>query len=74
MPKLKAKIWRSKNLRMAGKELRRLRVAAGLSEKELAERFGTYRMKIQRLEKAPSFELQPQQMQELLKALGAGTL
>ncbi len=71
---LKAKIRACPNKRMAGTELRRLRVAVDMSEQELADRFGTYREKIQRWEGRSEFELVPMQMQRLLTALGATSL
>ncbi len=71
---LKAKICRCPNYRMSGIELRRLRVAANMSEEELADELGTYRVKVQRWEKKKWFELEPDYMQGLLKVLGASSL
>ena len=59
------------NLRMTGRELRRLRIAADLSEAQVAVRFGTYRRQIQRWEKKAWFELPPTVMQQLLNILRA---
>lgn len=66
-----AKIINSPNKRMSGRELRRLRVLAGLSENELSILLDTYRQRIQRWEKMAWFELHPMQMKQLLKVLGA---
>ncbi len=74
MAKLKAEIFASQNKCMKGGELRRLRVAAGLSVRQLAERFDTYRQRIVRMEKTHFFELHPARMVDLLSALGAGSL
>ena len=73
---LKAHIRACPNKRMTGTELRRLRVAAGMGERRLARKFGTYRVQIQRWQdmKQGEFELSPQGMQRLLSALGAGSL
>ncbi len=71
---LKAEISSCPNKRMAGCELRRLRVAADLSENELARRLGTYHRQVQRWEKRGWFELAPQVMQQLLSILGASSL
>ena len=71
---LKAKITNCPNKRMTGLELRRLRNAGDLSKRELAERFGTYPKEIQRLEKTSFFEMHPERMEDLLKALGASSL
>lgn len=68
---LKAEITDCPNKRMAGKELRRLRAAAGMSEMEVAMRYGTYRMQIVRWEKWRWFELPPVLMEQLLAVLGA---
>ena len=61
----------SPNKRMAGDELRRLRIAADLSTEEVARRLGSYREQIKRWEKAKWFELHPTIMQQLLTILGA---
>ena len=74
MLKLKAKIFASRNKCMTGSELRRLRASAGISERQLAKKFGTYRKRIERLEKTGFFELHPKRMQDLLTALGAQIL
>lgn len=63
-------VYDSPNQRMAGKELRRLRVAANLSESELARRIGTYRVQIQRWQKAVWFYLTKKEMNQVLKSLG----
>lgn len=65
-----ANITDSPNKRMTGVELRRLRTAAGLSCREVAERLGTYRLQIQRWEARQWFELHPVIMQQLLTILG----
>lgn len=59
---------------MEGRELRRLRVAADMSEKKLAKAFGTYRKQIERWEKAAWFELDPDSMVRMLHILGASSL
>ena len=76
MATIKAEITACPNKRMAGKELRRLRVAADLSEQELADGYGTYRQRIVRWEnrRQLKFELEPLEMQQLLKTLGASSL
>ena len=71
---LKAEISSCPNKRMEGRELRRLRVAADLSERELGKRLGTGRTKIYRWEKIAWFELTPPVMQQLLSILGASSL
>jgi len=71
---LKAKISSCPNKRMEGRELRRLRVAAGLSERKLAEKFDTYQRQIQRFEKVQYFELPPKRMHDLLTALSATSI
>jgi DNA-binding transcriptional regulator YiaG len=63
-------IYPSPNKRMAGVTLRRLRVAAQLSEQDLAGRLGTYRRRIQRWESSAWFELHSKGMDQLLKTLG----
>lgn len=65
-----AQVTDSPNKRMSGKELRRLRVAAGLSKPELAKKVGTYRKQIQRWETTAFFELHPTRMKDMLNALG----
>lgn len=74
MAKLKANIFASQKKCMKGVELRRLRVAAGLSIRGLAKAFDTYPKEIERLQKIQHFELHPQRMQDLLTVLGAGSL
>ena len=71
---LKAKISSCPNKRMEGRELRRLRVAADLSERELGNRLGTYKKQVQRCEAKAWFELTPPAMQHLLSILGASSL
>lgn len=71
---LKAKISSCPNKRMEGRELRRLRVAADISERELGARLGTYRIQIRRWEKKAWFELAPPVMGQLLSILGASSL
>ena len=71
---LKAKIQSCPNRVMAGTELKRLRIEAGLTQIELAERmsaWGWYRDKVIRLESLLEFELVPDEMQALLDVLGA---
>ena len=71
---LKAKISSCPNKRMEGRELRRLRVAADISERELGARLGTCRITIRRWEKKAWFELAPPVMGQLLSILGATSL
>ena len=71
---LKAEITSCPNKRMKGRELRRLRVAACLSERELGERLGGYKKMIQRWEGRVWFELSPPVMGQLLSILGASSL
>ncbi len=71
MPRVKAKITPCPNLRMAGGELRRLILVAGLDDGEVAERLGTSRMQIWRWEKKAWFELNPVVMRQLLSILNA---
>lgn len=74
MDKLKAKIFASPEKGMEGRELRRLRVAAGLSEEALALKIDTYRKQIVRWENSYRFYIHPRIMQKLLDALGASSL
>lgn len=69
---MNAKVYPSDELCMDGKELRRLRMAAGLSERELAKKMGWYRKKVERYEKSVQFCLHRTEMQEILKVLGSG--
>ena len=88
---LRAKIFRSVEVCMAGVELRRLRIAAGLSQEQLAGKlngWGWYRQKVIDLEtgkkckscilkngkKVMAFCLLPNEMQALLKSLGASSI
>ncbi len=73
---IKAVITRCPNKRMTGFELRRLRIAADLSERGLAAGIGTYRRRVQRWERLgwEYFELVPNEMEALLTALGASSL
>jgi len=73
---LKAHITNCPNKLMSGNELRRLRVAANLSERELGERLGTNRIQIQRWQNLGQrdFELHPTVMMQLLEILGASSL
>ena len=69
-----AKIKSCPNKVMAGEELKRLRVEAGLTQLDLAEKmkgWGWYRDKVVRLEGFTTFELHPDEMQALLSELGA---
>lgn len=73
----KAKIFNCPNKRMAGHELNRLRTNLSLSEDVLADKmkdWSWYRSKVRRFENAISFELDPIEMQDLLKALSATSL
>ncbi len=76
MATIKACITACPNKKMTGMELRRLRVAANLSEEELANGFGTYRQRIVRWENMRQFEfeLEPERMARLLRTLRASSL
>lgn len=67
--KLKAKIFPSNEVCMHGAELRRLRITAGFSERQLADKLGWYRKRIQRLENTHHFCLHPAEMEKLLDML-----
>ena len=76
---LKAKIFNSPEKCMAGAELRRLRLLAGLSHSQLAEEvkvkgWDCSRMQLWRLEKKPYFCKHPQELGALLEALKAQSL
>ena len=74
---IKATIFNSPDKCMTGVELRRLRNAAGLSKKELADKmtaWSWYRLKVRRFENMADFGLNPVEMQALLDALGATSL
>lgn len=66
-----AEILKSDELCMTGKELRRLRSEADISQNELAKRMGWYRLKVERLEASAKFCLQSSEMAELLAALNS---
>lgn len=73
----KAKISNSVEKCMTGTELRRLRLAAGLSTEALADLmlvWGWYRCKVRRLELMDKFGLHPLEMKSLLTALRASSL
>ena len=70
----KAKIYSSPEKCMTGKELRRLRMEAGLSEQLLADKLGWYRSKVERFEKMEGFCLMPSEMISLLNALEASSI
>ena len=77
MAKLKAKIYRSTDLWMAGSELKRLRKAAGFSRQQLAAKmngWGWYEKGIKRLEKKAKVYLDQLEMQALLTELGASSI
>lgn len=67
---MNAKVFQSNEVCMEGKELRRLRMAAGLSERALADKLGWYRKRLQRFEDSKQFCLHPSEMESLLKVLG----
>ncbi len=87
---LRAKIFRSVEVCMAGVELRRLRIAAGLSQERLAVRmynWGWYRQKVNEFESGKrcriifegprifkAFSLPPNEMEALLDVLGASSI
>lgn len=57
------------NKKMTGRDLRRLRTAANISEDKVGKAIGTNRIQIQRLQKKQWFELHPVVMQQLLSIL-----
>ena len=67
----KAKIYASQSKGMDGKELRRLRVAASLSERQLAAAMGWNRKKVERYQNVLRFEIHHTEMQKLLTVLSA---
>lgn len=70
---MKAKVFPSNDICMHGKELRRLRRAANLSERGLARKmtdWGWYRDKVRDFEKMHQFCLDRKEMQALLIVLG----
>lgn len=69
--KLVAVVTDSPMKRMTGCELRRLRLAAGMDERQVATGIRMYRRRVQRWEEMAWFELQPAAMQELVNVLGA---
>ncbi len=74
---LKAKLFNSPEKCMTGAELRRLRDANNLSQQEVAERmayWGWYQKKVNRLEGAGRFCLDPTEMRELLRVLKASSI
>lgn len=74
---LKADISNSIEKCMTGAELRRLRIAAGLSTEHLGDLmagWGWYRHQVRRKEAASSFCLHPLEMESLLNALGASSI
>lgn len=70
----KAKIFNSPEKCMTGKELRRLRMEAGLSEQSLADEMEWYRSKVERFEQSEGFCIPPEEMIRLLQILGANSL
>lgn len=68
---MEAKIYPSNDLCMTGRELRRLRMAAGLSQGKLAKKMDWYRKRIERLEDAEDFCLPAHVMQMILDILNA---
>jgi ribosome-binding protein aMBF1 (putative translation factor) len=73
---IRLKVTNSKDKCLTGRELRRGRNEAGLSQQQLAEALGVDRITIRRWEDLHGIEfcLHPAQMQSLLKALGAASL
>jgi transcriptional regulator with XRE-family HTH domain len=65
-------IFPSSDVCMNGRDLRRLRIAACLSERELANRMDWYRKKVQRLESSNQFCLNITEMRKLLLILEFG--
>jgi len=68
---MKANVFPSQEVCMDGKELRRLRVEAGLSQRQLARRIGWYRKKIERFEDSHHFCVHQVEMTKLLEILKA---
>lgn len=67
---MNASIFPSNEVCMYGKELRRLRMAAGLSQEALAQKMGwQHKHSIQRLEKKHHFCLHEEIMNKLLEVL-----
>ena len=66
---MKAKVFPSNEVCMHGKELRRLRIAADMSERTLARKMGWYRKKVERFEKTHRFCLHRIEMKILLDVL-----
>ena len=73
---LKAEIRRCNNLRMTGRELRRLRIAAGVSEERIACAIGVKRRDVRDMQDRghKEFELPAIVMQRLLTLLGVRSL
>ncbi|MBN1126431.1 MAG: helix-turn-helix domain-containing protein [Sedimentisphaerales bacterium] len=67
---MEAHIFPCNELCMHGKELRRLRIAAGLSERTLARKMSWYKKKVERYERAHQFCLHPAEMEQLVIVLG----
>ena len=67
----KAEITDCPNKIITGREMRRLRVAADISEEYLAAQMGTSRSQIRRMENKLWLEFQPKVMEQLLNILGA---
>lgn len=70
----KAKIEKITVCKMTGAELRRLRIAAGLEQKELAGKVDLTRARIAYLEYRTEFTLTPEQANRLLSALGVSSI
>jgi transcriptional regulator with XRE-family HTH domain len=69
----KAKIEKITVCKMTGEELKRLRIAAGLEQKELAGKMNWSRIKVAVGENR-GIILKPQEMEILLGALGASSI
>lgn len=66
---MKAEIFPSDEVCMYGTELRRLRIAANMSERALARKMGWYRKKVERYENSCRFCLDQAEMDKLLDVL-----
>ena len=66
---MEAKIYPSNDVCMQGRELRRLRMAAGLSQGKLAKKMNWYRKRVERMENSEHFCLPSEEMQTILDIL-----